>query len=239
MKYLRKFYENTYKTSEAIEYFCYRYMIDNYSINSDGSIDVDDVVDIRVERYIDQNHKREKLKEIPIKFNRVSGSFICSENLLENLNNSPKYVGDDFICDHNLLVNLIGSPEFIGGGFSCRFNKLNSLKGCTREIGMDFNCCNNELISLVGGPERIGDRLICYNNKLTNLIGAPKYFGGGDIINEIDLSQNDLPDEIYDNIDFIREIIEKQDDYQIWNSDGSFNKGRFKQLMIEIEDEKN
>ena len=69
------------------------------------------------------------LDEIPIKFNKVSGYFNCSNNRLTSLENCPKYVGKTFRCDENNLTSLEHSPEFVGGDFDCYWNPLESLDG--------------------------------------------------------------------------------------------------------------
>ncbi len=92
-----------------INRICKEYGIKNYTINSDGSIDVDGNVDISL--YY--------LNLIPIKFNKVSGYFSCSNNYLTNLENSPNEVGRDFYCSYNRLSNLIGLPINIRGYTYC------------------------------------------------------------------------------------------------------------------------
>jgi hypothetical protein len=66
-------------TEQEIKDICNEYDINNYSINPDGSIDVNGTVDLN---YRD-------LTKIPIKFNKVSGWFKVSFNNLESLENSP------------------------------------------------------------------------------------------------------------------------------------------------------
>lgn len=102
-----------------IEHICEYYGIENYSINPDGSIDVDGGVHL-----FNRN-----LLTIPIKFNKVSGNFDCSWNNLTTLENSPIEVGGDFICDFNSLKSLVGSPIKIGGYLSVLGYKLESLDG--------------------------------------------------------------------------------------------------------------
>ncbi len=62
------------------------------------------------------------LKEIPITFNIVSGSFYC---------------------DNNELVSLKGSPIKVGGDFNCSSNNLNSLDKCPKEVKGSFYCKKN------------------------------------------------------------------------------------------------
>ena len=67
MKYLKLF-----ESLDNIHEICKRYDIENYTINSDGSIDVDGNVDIQ----------DRKLTKLPLKFRNVSGSFDCKYNKL-------------------------------------------------------------------------------------------------------------------------------------------------------------
>ena len=62
-------------SEEEIHKICNDLKIDNYTINPDGSIDVDGDGDLS-----DMN-----LTELPIKFNRISGSFYCYSNNLKTL----------------------------------------------------------------------------------------------------------------------------------------------------------
>ena len=106
-------------TEQEIHTICEKYNINNYSINPDGSIDVDGNLTI-----VNRN-----LYTIPIKFNKVSGSFDCSWNNLISLENSPIEVGGDFICNFNRLKSLVGSPNKIGGYLSYIGYDLESLDG--------------------------------------------------------------------------------------------------------------
>ena len=81
MKYL-KYYESI----SEIDRICKEYDIENYKINSDGSIDVDGDVDI----------ENMRLDRIPVNFNKVSGDFICYNNRLTNLLGAPKSVDGSF-----------------------------------------------------------------------------------------------------------------------------------------------
>jgi hypothetical protein len=111
MKYL-KLFENFNKSE--IDDICNKYGITNYSINPNGSIDVDDSV------YL----VNMQLKEIPIKFNKVSGWFDCGNSELTTLENSPNYVGGVFNCAYNELTSLEGCPEEIHGDFYFHDNPI-------------------------------------------------------------------------------------------------------------------
>ena len=97
-------------TKDEIISICEKYEIRNYSINEDGSIDVEGFADL----------SGKKLKEIPLKFNRVNGYFSCSGNQLSSLINSTKTVEDSFSCSYNPnLVSLQYCPKFISSIFYC------------------------------------------------------------------------------------------------------------------------
>jgi hypothetical protein len=77
------------------------YGIMNYTINPDGSIDVDGDVGLNNER----------LTKLPLKFRNVGGDFYCSYNNLPSLEGCPQTVGGDFYCRNNQLTSLEGLPE--------------------------------------------------------------------------------------------------------------------------------
>ena len=112
---------------ETIHDICKRYKIKNYTINPDGSIDVDGGVNL--------NYK--KLTELPLTFNKVPGWFDCSYNRLTSLKGSPRWVGGSFSCSNNRLTSLEFSPDYVGGYFNCINNKLTN-NYCDTEIGGNF-----------------------------------------------------------------------------------------------------
>ena len=75
----------------SIEDICKTYDITNYTINTDGSIDVHESV------YINGWD----LDEIPLNFNKVEGLFYCDSNQLTSLEGCPKEVRGDFWCINN------------------------------------------------------------------------------------------------------------------------------------------
>ena len=99
---------------ESIHDICKRYNIKNYTINDDGSIDVNGSVDL----------SSKGLTELPLVFNKVTGDFECRFNRLTSLKGSPRWVGGDFNCHNNKLTSLEFSPDYVGGFFSCKYNKL-------------------------------------------------------------------------------------------------------------------
>jgi hypothetical protein len=107
-----------------ISLICKQYNIKNYTINPDGSIDVND----------DVNLWGKSLTELPLTFNRIEGYFDCSNNKLTTLKGCPRWVDSDFNCDDNRLTSLEFSPDYVGGYFSCEYNNLTD-NYCDTEIG--------------------------------------------------------------------------------------------------------
>ena len=114
MRYL-KLYENF----EDIDKICQNYVIHNYTINKDGSVDVDDGVGI-----VGYN-----LWELPLKFGKVNGSFNCEQNKLTSLIGSPTEVFGIFCCGLNQLVTLVGGPKIVRGNYHCSNNVLVDVYG--------------------------------------------------------------------------------------------------------------
>ena len=90
--------------------FCEKYL-QNYNINSDGTIDVNG--------YVFLMYKLGNMKKLPVKFGKVSGDFSCYRNSLTTLEGCPKFVGGDFDCRKNNLMTLEGCSKYIGGYFAC------------------------------------------------------------------------------------------------------------------------
>ena len=124
MKYL-----NLYKNFK-ISIICEKYGIENYTINRDGSIDVDGNVFLGSIPHLVFKF----LRKLPLKFNRVSGDFYINENKLTTLEGSPKSVSGDFYCFDNLLTSLEGCPATIGGSFSCHSNNKQFSKEDVRSL---------------------------------------------------------------------------------------------------------
>ena len=167
MKHLKpyKVFEQQSKNNLDIIYYLNKYLIKNYTINEDGTIDVNGDVDLGVY----------DLDKIPFKFGIVTGYFNCSNNKLTSLYGCPREVGGQFHCLSNRLTNLIGGPQEVGRDYRCDDNRcddnrLESLEGCAGDIGSTFNCS-----SVINGDIK------CRYNKFKE---EPEFFGvcGGKII---------------------------------------------------------
>ena len=92
-----------------IDLICKKYGITNYIINPDESINVNGNVDLSMK----------KLTKLPLKFNKVSGSFYCNNNQLITLEGSPREIGVHFHCYYNKLTTLESGPTKLVGTFYC------------------------------------------------------------------------------------------------------------------------
>ena len=166
MKYLSPYNENN--NSELIKRL-EKFSIKNYTINSDGSIDVNDNLDLQDLGLI----------EIPFNFRNVTGDFDLSYNELTSLKGCPKDVGGYFSCSENILINLIGGPVYVYGNYYCYGNELETLEGCSGDIKGNLNCSSNKLIELDCASVIEGD-IICDDN---GFVEKPYFYGfvGGKI----------------------------------------------------------
>lgn len=178
----------------------------NYKINKDYTVDSLQSVKIDI-----------PLKTLPIQFDYVlgdfdisncglyslkgcpdviSGDFICSSNILENLKfgpsdvtgkydvrncglrnlyGSPRIINGDFICSYNSLENLEGGPSTVNGSYLVDNCLLDSIKGSPKIIKGDFICSFNYLKNLKGGPSSVNGIYDCSNNDIDNLKDGPAY----------------------------------------------------------------
>ena len=78
-------------------------------------------------------------------------------------------------------------------------------------------------------PAIINAHFFCRSNKLKNLLTLKS-----DIRGDIYLDNNPLPLEIINNKKYIKEIIKFQNDYLIWNKDGTLNRENFQELINDL-----
>ena len=211
-----KLFEQFNNEQEIIN-ICKEYNIENYSINPDGSIDVDGNVDLS---YM-------KLVKIPLKFNKITGVFVCCGNQLTSLEGCPKEVGGGFYCYGNQLTSLEGCPKEVGGGFNCSDNRITDLQGIPSVVNGRLNCRNNNLTTLKGFPMIIYDSLNLQENPLSiidssiEVRGECIYVGSTNLDFSIALlSQDEL-----------KILFEHGVDYDIFSKDGSINHKRLERLF--------
>jgi len=125
MKYLKLFenFGDIDKLNESwfkkpfIKRKCEKYGIKNYTINVDGSIDVDGNVHLY----------QRGLTKLPLKFNNVSGNFYCYYNKLTTLEGGPQSVGGHFDCNRNKILTFEGAPNHVGSYFYCNDNPIENI----------------------------------------------------------------------------------------------------------------
>ena len=122
-------------TEQEILTICEKYEIKNYSINPDGSIDVDGDVDLSYKN----------LDKIPIKFDVVTGMFYCNNNNLTSLENCPNEIKSWFNCSSNKLTSLFGIPNSKNVMYYCAENPLKSLDGFEGSYNIIY-CDNKEIL---------------------------------------------------------------------------------------------
>src|SRR5574343_1535271 len=131
MKYL-KLFESFDKSK--IDEICNQYKIKDYTINPDGSIDVNKYVDLYLKSLI----------KIPLRFNKVN-SFDCSANKLTSLEGSPIEVNGNFYCNGNKLESFEYAPKIIRGIFDCRSNNIKTFEYFPSYVKIFFICNNNPI----------------------------------------------------------------------------------------------
>lgn len=152
MRHLRNY--EIFESFESIELNCKKYDIQNYTINSDGSVDVRGNVDL----------SNRKLTKIPLNFNRVEGDFYCAFNNLQTLEGCPKIVTGGFYCRNNQLSKLDRRPLTVEGDFYCSSNNLITLEGCPNIVRGNLRCLHNKIMTLEWYPKLIEGLLICEGN---------------------------------------------------------------------------
>jgi len=129
MRYLKLF-----ESFEDIDRICRKYKIKIYNINTDGTIDVNENVDIRWNNLI----------KLPLKFNKVNGFFACRNNL-KTLEGSPVEVNGNFSFYHNKLTSFQFAPKIIRGYFDCRCNKIKTFEYFPSFVKDEFLCNGNPI----------------------------------------------------------------------------------------------
>ena len=127
MKYLKLFES---MTDMEVAKICKKYVIENWSINKDGLVDVDGDVS-----FLSFLITRQHAAEFPLQFGSVTGDFLCFSNKLTTLEGAPQEVGGDFYCYNNNLTTLEGGPKEVGGDFYCKNNNLTTLKWTPEYVG--------------------------------------------------------------------------------------------------------
>lgn len=111
---------------------CKKYLIDEYVINKDGSIDVN----------TDLFLSNKNISNFKIKFNKIDGSLFISNNFFKNFKNFPNIINGDLYMNNNMFENLNGIPKNIKGKVYAQGNNINTLIG--NNINIDKIFINNK-----------------------------------------------------------------------------------------------
>lgn len=210
------------------------------------SLNLLDETTIGVDIHLSDN----KLTNIKGLQNKVNGGLYLSHNKLKNLSDLPETVEKAVTIGFNNITSLKNSGlkntpllditsnkitnlenDFIDiQTISASNNKLTTFEGCPKKLYL-LNVYGNKLTSFKGLKDvEIEHILVVNHNNITNLKGIPKSCSGYGIMD------NPLPNEILKLAETpkLKDIIKNQDEYSIWNSDGTLNKGRFKILLNDI-----
>lgn len=209
-----------------IDGLCRDYNIENYNINSDGTVDVDGSVEI----FMHQGH------ELPIKFRYVSGNFCIRSTLITSLDGCPKEVGGNFVCfDNHNLESLVGCPEKVGGNFKCSSNSLTSLVGCPSVINGNFICRKNNISNMNGCPSVIRGDFDLLDNPLVTLYNFPSAISD-EFYFDVTVFPIDANDKIRDLSTIGRRTFKKYHSmYGIWCETGLVV-DRFLEFIEDIKD---
>lgn len=133
-------------TRSEIEAWLKQNGIENYTIRSDLTVDINGSVQLR----------SRNLDVLPFQFGRILHHFCCAENRLVSLEGTPLEIGGNFICYKNNLENLKHSPKVIRGVFDTRWNPIKTF--------------NNLDFEFIGSFRHRGDPIFELENFYTEVI---------------------------------------------------------------------
>jgi hypothetical protein len=110
---------------------------------------------------------RGSMRQMPIRFGTVLGTFRCNNSGLVTLEGSPRVVKEGFYCQNNQLTSLEGAPDWVGDSLRCYENPLTSLEGIPQYIGDNVTVTWNEHLPLL--------RLLPYWNVTLERVPSPVY----------------------------------------------------------------
>ena len=162
MKHI-KLFENFDKKS-FIDEFCFENYIKNYTINEDGSIDVNDNVALQ---FTNLNGK------LPIKFNMVQGYFRAISCNLTTLEGFPEYVGGELDFSKNEIKSFEYTPKHVNGNYICDGNKISEIDEFIKDVKINgtFFAKDNLIENLNHNLPDAKDGLELSHNLITSLKG--------------------------------------------------------------------
>lgn len=181
MRYIKPFNEakGGEPNREKIEKFLERFDVYEYSLNPDGTVDVEG------DLFLDSDSKYfSKLKKLPIKFGNIGGFFDATcAYALTSLEGFPKFVGDSFIFKTfdnggKGIRSMVGGPTHVNGDYVVNNSYLTTMEGIAEYIGGNLELSHNPISSLKGAPGGIGGNLELIATEITDLVGCPEVIGG-------------------------------------------------------------
>ena len=150
MKYL-KLFENFDKIGDI----CQKYNIRDYTITTDGIVNVDNDV------YLQSR----ALSQFPLKLGKINGSFDCSDNCLITLIGGPNEVKGDYCCDQNKLLDVYGFPKYFYGRVGIEENPVyevieSMLENPSVSYGERYYECINKIIKWLNEYNAIKGNMI-------------------------------------------------------------------------------
>ena len=183
---------------KEIQQICREYNINNYYINDDMSVNVNESV----------SFYRKRINKIPINFNIVRGDFDCGANNLEYLNtNIPERVGANFFCDKNQLKELNNIPKYVRGSFQCHQNNIERIDDLSNYIGQEINYDNNNIRTL----DNFSSKISIKNNPIEVIWELFENYNYIDYFNELDIIQDDGKVVILERLNYFLTDIGKEE----------------------------
>lgn len=161
IKNYKSFLENNQSTEFEITKWLDERKVKNYKINDDLTINVDWDVNLS---------SRINFDKIPYKFKSVSGDFNCSFNNLKTLENCPDYVSGSFLASNNFLENFNYLPKC--DELFLHDNKFTSLKGISN---LDFDLLdltNNSIFGCDEITENNIKKIYLYKNPIDDFLNC-------------------------------------------------------------------
>ena len=175
-------YQELFVIKQKVKAQCENLAIENYTINNDGTVDVNGNLNIYL---VLDRIKKDERNNVLINFNKINGSV----NINLQFRKAGKILKKKiFLKERRILKNQLPFTfNEVTGNFYASHNMLETLRGCPKKVGGCFDVRTNRLHTLEGSPERVGGYFCAHNNLLNDLKGSPKYVGGN-----FDVADNDL-----------------------------------------------
>jgi hypothetical protein len=113
--------------ARMLEFYCALQLVNSWHLDVQGRIDIDGDITILGNRLVKPR--------LPLKFGRVTGTFIARNCGLDTLEGSPYHVGEHFLVIKNNLNDLTHGPQHVSGQYGIMNNPLHSLDGLASHVG--------------------------------------------------------------------------------------------------------